>query len=47
MNLENLFKAFVDTLLMTGISTILAYLIGLPIGVLLNVTSKKELDQIK
>ncbi len=41
MNLENLFKAFVDTLLMTGISTILAYLIGLPIGVLLNVTSKK------
>ena len=41
MNLENLFKAFTDTLLMTGISTILAYLIGLPIGVLLNVTSKK------
>ena len=41
MNLENLFKAFVDTLLMTGISTILAYLIGLPVGVLLNVTSKK------
>ncbi|MBQ9730596.1 MAG: ABC transporter permease subunit [Bacilli bacterium] len=41
MNLENLFKAFVDTLLMTGISTILAYIIGLPVGVLLNVTSKK------
>ena len=32
---------------MTGISTLLAYLIGLPIGVLLNVTSKKGIKPNK
>jgi D-methionine transport system permease protein len=47
MNLESLFKALSETLLMTGISTILAYLIGLPIGVLLNVTSKKGIKPNK
>lgn len=47
MNLENLFSALLETLLMTGISTILAYLIGLPIGVLLNITSKKGIKPNK
>jgi D-methionine transport system permease protein len=32
---------------MTGISTLLAYIIGLPIGVLLNVTSKKGIKPNK
>ncbi len=43
MNWTNIIKAAVDTLLMTSISTIFAYLIGLPIGVLLYITSKKGL----
>lgn len=47
MNLESLFKALSETLLMTGISTLLAYLFGLPIGVLLNVTSKKGIKPNK
>ena len=47
MNLESLIKALSETLLMTGISTLLAYLIGLPIGVLLNVTSKKGIKPNK
>lgn len=47
MNLESLFKALSETLLMTGISTLLAYIIGLPIGVLLNVTSKKGIKPNK
>lgn len=41
MNIELLAKATLDTLLMSLISVILAYVIGLPLGVLLNVTSKK------
>ncbi len=47
MNLDNLINAFIDTLLMTSISTALAYLIGLPLGVLLNVTSKKGIKPNK
>lgn len=43
MTLEKLLQAISDTLLMTGVSTIIAYIIGLPIGVLLYVTSKKGL----
>ncbi len=43
MNWINILNAFKDTLLMTTISTIIAYVIGLPIGVLLYVTSKKGL----
>jgi len=43
VNWTNIIKAAVDTLLMTSISTIFAYLIGLPIGVLLYITSKKGL----
>lgn len=43
MNWTNIIKAALDTLLMTSISTVFAYLIGLPVGVLLYVTSKKGL----
>ena len=43
MNWNNIFEAFTDTLLMTTISTIIAYILGLPIGVLLYITSKKGL----
>ena len=43
MNWENILEATYKTLLMTGISTIIAYIIGLPIGVLLYLTSKKGL----
>lgn len=43
MNWTNIIKAALDTLLMTSISTLFAYLIGLPVGVLLYVTSKKGL----
>lgn len=40
MNIEVLLNATKETLLMTLISSLIAYLIGLPIGVLLYVTSK-------
>lgn len=43
MNLTNLLEAIKDTLLMTTISTIIAYIIGLPLGVILYQTSKKGL----
>ena len=43
MNWANLLEATLDTLLMTTISTIFAYIIGLPIGILLYMTSKKGL----
>jgi D-methionine transport system permease protein len=43
MNWPNLLLASGQTLLMTVLSTVLAYLVGLPLGVLLNVTSKKGL----
>lgn len=41
MNYAEIFKMVLETLLMTFISTFFAYLIGLPTGILLNVTSKK------
>ena len=41
MNWENLLASVKDTLLMTSISTVIAYIIGLPIGILLYITSKK------
>ena len=43
MNWNNILEAFKDTLLMTTVSTIIAYVLGLPIGVLLYITSKKGL----
>ena len=47
MNLLNLSNAFIDTILMTLVSTLLAYLIGLPLGVILNITSKKGIKPNK
>ena len=41
MNLIDLSNALLETLLMTFISTLFAYLIGLPLGVILNATSSK------
>ena len=43
MNWGNILQATLDTLLMTSISTVIAYIIGLPIGILLYMTSKKGL----
>ena len=40
MNASDLLLALAETLGMTLIGTILAYVIGFPIGVILNVTSK-------
>lgn len=47
MNWTNLLEAVSDTLLMTTISTIVAYLIGLPIGIILYNTSNKGLKPNK
>lgn len=41
MNWSSIPLMILQTLLMTGISTILAYILGLPVGVILNITSKK------
>ena len=43
----DIWKITLETLLMTFLSTMLAYLIGLPLGVLLNVTSKNGLKPKK
>ena len=43
MNWANLLEAIINTLLMTCVSTVIAYFIGLPIGILLYCTSKKGL----
>ena len=47
MNWTNLLEAVKDTLLMTTISTIVAYLLGLPIGIILYNTSNKGLKPNK
>lgn len=47
MNWTNLLEAISDTLLMTVISTIVAYIIGLPIGIILYNTSNKGLKPNK
>lgn len=43
MTVELLIRATIDTLLMSFISLFLAYFLGLPLGILLNITSKKGL----
>lgn len=43
MNYADILQALKETLLMSGISTLLAYLFGLPTGVILNITSKNGL----
>ncbi|MFA6755563.1 MAG: methionine ABC transporter permease [Bacilli bacterium] len=47
MNWSNLWVASYETLLMTIISTILAYLVGLPLGILLYMTSKNGICKNK
>lgn len=47
MNWANLLNLTIETLLMTILSTLLAYFIGLPIGILLNVTSKNGIKPNK
>lgn len=47
MDWLSIMQATGETLLMTFISIVLAYIIGLPIGVLLNVTSKNGIKPIK
>ena len=47
MNISNLFTSLGETLLMTIISTFLAYLVGLPLGIILFITGKKGLSRNK
>ncbi len=47
MNVSNLFTSLGETLLMTVISTFLAYLVGLPLGIILFTTGKKGLKRNK
>lgn len=47
MNWSDIGTATLETLLMTFISTLLAYLVGVPLGVVLNVTSKNGLHPNK
>lgn len=47
MSFTDILQMTLETLLMTGIATALAYLFGSPIGVLLNVTSKNGLKPCK
>ncbi len=47
MNISNLFTSLGETLLMTLISTFLAYLVGLPLGIILFITGKKGLSRNK
>ena len=47
MDFNNVIKLIFETLGMTLISTAMAYLIGLPIGILLNITSKNGLKPNK
>lgn len=45
MNASELWKATYETILMTLVSASLAYLVGLPLGVLLNITGKSGIHQ--
>ena len=47
MNFANLGIATLETLGMTLISTALAYLVGIPLGICLNITSKNGLHPQK
>ena len=47
MNISDILKSTMETFLMVGISTFLAYLVGLPLGVLLFVTGKNGLVKNK
>lgn len=47
MSFTDILQMTLETLLMTGLATAFAYLLGLPVGVLLNVTSKNGLKPCK
>ena len=47
MDWSKLFIALLETVAMTSVSTLIAYLIGMPLGVLLHLTSKKGLKPLK
>ena len=47
MNFANLWTATYETILMTLISALLAYLVGIPLGICLNITSKSGLHPHK
>ena len=47
MDFNNIIRLIFETLGMTLISTVLAYIVGMPIGILLNVTSKNGLKPNK
>ena len=47
MNWSSIWIMILETILMTGISTILAYVLGLPVGIILNVTAKKGIKPNK
>ena len=45
MNFNDISKLFVETLLMTLIATGCTYIIGIPLGLILNITSSKGICQ--
>ena len=47
MNFNDIFTMILETLAMVAISGALAYIVGLPLGILLNVTSQKGLKPCK
>lgn len=47
MSWSSIWMMILETILMTGISTILAYLLGLPVGIILNITAKKGIKPNK
>lgn len=47
MSFNDIMQMLLETLLMTSISVVLAYIIGLPLGLLLNITSKGGLKPNK
>lgn len=47
MSWSSIWMMILETILMTGISTILAYILGLPVGIILNITAKKGIKPNK
>lgn len=46
MNWPNILEALLDTSKMILVSTVISYILGLPLGILLNITSKKGLHPV-
>ncbi len=47
MSFSDILQMFLETILMTSISLVLSYLIGLPLGLILNITSPKGIKPLK